>query len=72
MRLFQEEFGRDWERGMILVFGKNGQVTTKLSLLKSDALGRNQVDLTDPKACEHYSQLKRLSTLQPMQGSLRR
>ncbi len=39
---------------MILIFGKNGQVATKLKAFEEvNALGRDKVDLTDPKACEH-------------------
>lgn len=39
---------------MILIFGKNGQVATKLRAFEEvNALGRDQVDFTDPKACEH-------------------
>ena len=36
-----------------LIFGKTGQVATELSRLAPDAvfLGRDQADLTDPKAC---------------------
>lgn len=37
---------------MILVFGKTGQVATELQALGSvTALGRDQADLTDPRAC---------------------
>lgn len=37
---------------MILVFGKNGQVAVELQRLNGiTALGRGDVDLTDPKAC---------------------
>ncbi|MCA0044102.1 dTDP-4-dehydrorhamnose reductase [Celeribacter litoreus] len=38
---------------MILVFGKTGQVATELQLLlpKARFLGRDEADLTDPRAC---------------------
>ena len=43
---------------MIMVFGKTGQVATELNAFDEvKAIGRNQVDLSDPKECVSAIQL---------------